>query len=187
MMVSFVIGLLLCSSSWAYESRYRFGFENSYNFRPLSTSENQEGGPIVSPRSKSQETIRTTFTNPSPFRWFQELYYANANCEGQPYRAFDFVLGECFKDSPTSSFKFDLNSGGDVMLSAEYADDHCGKMSHNETDPFVASIYTGPQTSAPCIANPFNNQVDGFPTSFRTLLYESAYAPTYPTSGQVSR
>ena len=129
-------------------------------------------------------------TNPSDFQWFQEIYYPNLKCEGAPYRMFQFALGDCFKDSSHTSFMFALTPDATQLISSAYSDDHCGMMSHNESDGFEGSVYEGPDSISKCNSNPPNTQTTGsdFPTSVRTFAYKTPLSQlTYPASGQISR
>lgn len=135
----------------------------------------------------SESTTKETATNPSDFQWFQDIFYPNPNCEGNPYRIFDFALGDCFKDTSHTSFMFALNPEATIVYSTAYADDHCGVMSHNETDAFEGIAYEGPDSVAPCLRNPYEAPSDDFHTSLRTIAYKTPHVPVYPASGYVSR
>lgn len=186
------LGLLFFGSTLALNRLDRLGIENSIHLSRKSnllTIQNQEYDPsIVYFHSNLDEPIqRAAIGDPSSFRWFQEYFYPNANCEGEPFRVLDFMFGECFTDSTSTSFMYSLNDDGNIVFIVEYADDHCGKISSNETMPFLGNVYEGPESIASCIYNPHNRDANDFPTSAKAFAYKSEYQPSYLAPGHVSK
>jgi hypothetical protein len=147
--------------------------------------------PSLSTTTSTTTTILTenSATNPSEFQWFQEIYYPNLHCQGNPYRTFHLALGDCFKDSPNTSFMFVITPDATKILSAAFSDDHCGMMSHNESDGFEGGVYEGPDSVSNCLPDSSNSQnKNDFPSSLRTFTYKTPFHQlTYPASGYVSR
>lgn len=131
---------------------------------------------------------RSLVPEPSPYKWFQEIYYSNSNCAGEPFRIFDYRLGTCFKDSARTSFSSHLiiKAGEDQIVYNEYSDDTCVKVANSTSVEFVGSKFEdvdAVDASVTCEKTQFFNQL----FSLRTLYFESEYNPVYPDSGVITR